>query len=222
MSGLREAAAPRSDQLNSDDLIAGSIIIKIRKVNVVGGGQDIKAHIFYEGDNDKPWKPCKSMIRVLIDQWGDNENGTDYLGRSVQLFRDPSTAFKGMTVGGIRISHLSHIERDTTVLLTVKRGQKIDYPVKVLRVAETEKLRTMLEPETLELWTAEIANAKTMADLQATNARIKTNNYDEAGLTALRAFYNDAQERIRTDVSPKDLEYPPDEGAEGAEVIPDL
>ena len=62
---MLESIAPKSNQLNADDLIGGrSITIKITKVSGVAGEQPIC--INYEGDNGKPYYPCKSMRRVLV------------------------------------------------------------------------------------------------------------------------------------------------------------
>jgi len=211
---LTAAAAPRSDQLNSDDLIAGPIIIKITKVVVVMASGRPKAHISYEGDNGKPWKPCVSMVRVMMKLW--SKDGNAFVGKSVQLFCDPSVVFKGLKTGGIRISHMSHIEKATTVPLTVKRGQKVDYPVKVLEVVDVSAPKNILTPEVLKGWAAEIESALTMADLQNTGKKIKTNNYDDAGTSAIRALYVAAQERIRADVNPETPSEP--ESLEGEDV----
>lgn len=129
MTDLRPAIAPKSDQLNADDLIAGPITITITKVSVIKGEQPIT--INYEGDSGKPWKPCKSMARVLVLMWG--ADGKAYTGRRVSLYRDPAVRFGPDTVGGIRISHMSHIDGERTVALTTTRGRRSPYTVKPLR-----------------------------------------------------------------------------------------
>ena len=58
MSLLTEALAPRSDQLNADDLIAGPRVITITSVRAVKDGRETKLVLNYEGDNGKPFKPC--------------------------------------------------------------------------------------------------------------------------------------------------------------------
>lgn len=129
MTDLGPTIAPRSDQLNSDDLIAGPITITITKVSAGNAEQPINVH--YEGDGGKPYKPGKSMRRVLVHAWG--RQGDAYVGRKMTLYRDPTVQFGGIAVGGIRISHMSHIDRDFTMGLTVKRGSKKEHSVKVLR-----------------------------------------------------------------------------------------
>jgi hypothetical protein len=122
---------PKSDQLNSDDLIAGPITVTIRKVSATGDN-DQPVSIFYEGDNNKPYKACKSMRRVLVAMWG--RDGTQYVGKSMTLFREPTVKFGGLEVGGIRISHMSHIEKPMTMALTATRGSRKPYTVKPLVV----------------------------------------------------------------------------------------
>ena len=46
--------------------------------------------------------------KVLVFAWG--EDGTQWIGRSMTLFNKPDVKFGGVMVGGIRISHLSHID----------------------------------------------------------------------------------------------------------------
>jgi hypothetical protein len=129
---LAETITPKSDQLNADDLISGPVTIKVTAIKGSNEPQQ-PVSIHYEGDNGKPYKPCKSMRRVLVSAWGPN--GLDYVGRSMTLYRDDSVLFGGIAVGGIRISHLSHIERDLTLALTVSRSSRKPYTVKRLDVA---------------------------------------------------------------------------------------
>lgn len=129
---MRQAIIPKSDQLNADDLIGGTMTIKITGVDVKGG-QEQPVSIHFEGDNGKPYKACKSMCRVMVSAWGPDSS--KYVGRSMTLYRDPSVKWGGMAVGGIRISHMSDIDGDMTMALTVTRANKKPYTVKPL-VAE--------------------------------------------------------------------------------------
>jgi hypothetical protein len=128
---IAHTITPKSDQLNADDLITGSLTVKVTAVKGSNEPQQ-PVSIHYEGDNGKPYKPCKSMRRVLVSAWG--ANGADYVGRSMTLYRDDSVVFGGIAVGGIRISHLSHIEKDLTLALTVSRASRKPYSVKRLEV----------------------------------------------------------------------------------------
>ncbi|OHC97729.1 MAG: hypothetical protein A2792_09850 [Sphingomonadales bacterium RIFCSPHIGHO2_01_FULL_65_20] len=126
---MTSVIAPRSDQLNSDDLIAGPRTIRIRDVSIRPGTEQ-PISIFFDGDDNKPWKCCKSMARVLVAAWGPDAR--QYVGRSVTLFRDPTVKWAGMEVGGIRISHLSHIDKQMTMALTATKGKRAPYVVKPL------------------------------------------------------------------------------------------
>jgi hypothetical protein len=48
------------------------------------------------------------------------------------LYRDPAVRFGGMDVGGIRVSHLSHIDKPMTLVLAVSKGKRAPYVVKPL------------------------------------------------------------------------------------------
>lgn len=135
MTDLAKTIAPKSDQLNADDLIAGPRTILIRDVRGVDGDQPVA--VFFEGDEGKPWKPCKSMRRVLVHAWGSD--GRTYAGRRVTIYCDQNVQFGGIKVGGIRISHLSHIERELEMALTATRAKRVPYRVKPLRAEVVQK-----------------------------------------------------------------------------------
>jgi len=130
MADLSKTIAPKSDQMNSDDLIGGSKTIKITKVSLCGEAEQPIA-INYEGDNSKPYKPCKGMRRVLVQIWGGD--GNQYIGRSLTLYRDEKVKFGGLDVGGIRISHMSHIDKDVTLVLTASKASRKPFTVKPLK-----------------------------------------------------------------------------------------
>lgn len=127
MNDMTKVIEPRSDQLNADDLLIGPRTITVREVTIRPGTEQ-PVSIFYEGDNGKPYKCCKSMARVLVHAWGPD--ATKYIGRSMTLYCDPKVTWGGMAVGGIRISHLSHIEREMIMALTATKGKKSPFTVK--------------------------------------------------------------------------------------------
>ena len=132
MNDLRDTIIPKSDQLNSDDLIGGPRTIRITKVSRNAGEQPVNVH--FDGDGGKPFRPCKSMRRVMVQAWGPNADA--YAGRSMTLYRDEAVTFGGMAVGGIRISHLSDIPKKMTMALTATKGKRAPYVVEPLK-AET-------------------------------------------------------------------------------------
>lgn len=128
MTDLSHTIAPKSDQLNADDLIAGPRTIRVTKVALRSEDQPVAIH--FEGDDGKPYKPCKSMRRVLVTAWG--ADASVYAGRAMTLYRDDDVVFGGQKVGGIRISHLSHIDRPLTLALTVTRASRKSVTIKPL------------------------------------------------------------------------------------------
>lgn len=136
MNDMSAVITPKSDQLNSDDLIAGPRTITITKVAVRAQAGEQPVSIFFEGDDGKPWKPCKSMARVLVHAWGADASA--YTGRRLTLYRDPAVTWGGMQVGGIRISHMSHIEAAFTIALTATRGSRKPFAVKPLAAGPSD------------------------------------------------------------------------------------
>jgi hypothetical protein len=128
---IQHTIQPKSDQLNADDLIAGPRDITITSVNVTNTEQPVSIH--FEGDGGKPYKPCKSMRRVIVRLWG--ADSACYPARSLRLFCDQSVVFGGAQVGGIRISHASHIDADVTMALTATRAKRLPYTVKPIPAA---------------------------------------------------------------------------------------
>lgn len=127
MTDLTSTIAPKSDQLNADDLIGNARTITVASVKL-RGEPDQPIAIGFEGDGGKPYLPCKSMRRVLVSVWGGDGNA--YVGRRMTLYRDDKVQFGGMAVGGIRISHMSDITRDVTLALTATRASRKPYTVK--------------------------------------------------------------------------------------------
>ena len=112
---------PKSDQLNADDLIAGSKTIHIRDMKQIESDTQ-PISIYFDGDNNKPYKPNKGMRRLLVQLWGTN--GSQFVGRYLTIMRDESVTWAGAEVGGIVISHASHIEAPRKVSVTIGRGKK--------------------------------------------------------------------------------------------------
>ena len=124
---ISDTIIARSDQLNSDDLIGGPITVQITGVDKVTGEQPVEVRIT---GGHKPWKPCKTMRRLLVHAWGAEAGA--WAGKWLTLYRDPTVRFGGDDVGGIRVSHLSGIERAITINLTATRGKKALHRVAVL------------------------------------------------------------------------------------------
>ena len=192
MTTMLETIVPKSDQLNADDLIGGQTkTIKVTKVSILAGEQPVA--LSYEGDNGKPYKPGKSMRRVLVNCWGGD--GNLYIGRSMTLYRDDNVKFGGVDVGGIRISHMSHIAEPITMALTATRASRKPFQVKPLVIVGQPEisLQDMLD---------DIATAPNLEGLKF--------KHD----TAVRAFKSDedrkkiitAKEKRKTELTTKQSE----------------
>lgn len=117
----------KSDQLNADDLISGPITVEITGVRMMTKDQPIAVSI---SGGHQPWKPCKTMRRVLVHAWG--ADASKWVGRSLTLYRDASVKWAGDDVGGIRISAMSHIPKRIALSLAVTKGVKAKNFVDVL------------------------------------------------------------------------------------------
>jgi hypothetical protein len=124
---LTQSIEPRSDQINSDDLIAGPITYTIR--DVIQGKAE-QPFDFLLVETDRAYRPSKTMRRVIVNAWG--ADAANYAGRKLTLYREPTIKFGGQTVGGIRISHMSHIDGPVEVLAQVTRGKREKFVVQPL------------------------------------------------------------------------------------------
>lgn len=176
---IAETTAPRSDQQNYDDYVAGSKIVTVTEVKAGTAEQPVEIHLAeYPG---RPYKPSKSMRRVLVAAWGSDS--APWPGRKLELYGDPTVRFGGTATGGIKISRLSHIDKTVSVNLTVTRGKRAPHKVEPLPdVAPTRD------------WLSELQLAG--ADLEAIralgNAALRA-KADPSVIAAIRAAVEQAQ-----------------------------
>jgi len=125
---MTDTIVPRSDQLNAEDLLTGPRTFTITEVRKGSAEQPVDIHLVeFPG---RPFKPSKTVRRILVSAWGPD--AATYAGRRMTLYRDPAVRFGGMDVGGIRVSHLSHIDKPMTLVLAVSKGKRAPYVVKPL------------------------------------------------------------------------------------------
>lgn len=180
---LTQSIEPRSDQVNSDDLISGPITVTIREVSKGSAEQPVDVHLVEYPK--RAYRPSKSMRRIMVAAWG--RDASVYAGRRLTLYRNPDIKFGGTVVGGIEISHLSDISKPLNVALTATRGKKRNFTVEPL-------------PENVNTSTGEIAR-----DWQA--------EIDAADKETLRALWYEAPEEyhpIITKKAQEQSESPPD------------
>lgn len=111
---ITDALAPTSDQLDAVELVnprtftidTGSRLGKrdgktVAEIRLVGF--------------ERVWRPSKGMLDVLAACWGTDSKA--WAGRRVTLYNDPDVMFGKEKTGGIRISHLSHIDKARAVTI---------------------------------------------------------------------------------------------------------
>lgn len=125
---LTETIAPRSDQINADDLIPGPVTVTVTEV--VAGTPEQPVDIRVEEYPGRAYRPSKSMRRVIVSAWG--VDSSTYLGRKIRLYRNPEITFGREKVGGIEIEALSHIDEPLSIPLTATRGKRRNFTVKPL------------------------------------------------------------------------------------------
>lgn len=218
MTLLQEALAPRSDQLNADDLLPGPRTLRITRARFVAGDRGGKKIIInFDGDNGKPWHPCKTMGRAMILVWGilDSEDeeviSAQFAGKSVTVYRDPNVDFGNQkNIGGIRISHLSHIDQPKTVNLTVSQGKKGKFTFQPL-VAEVRQMPN--QADQMADWTGKfIAKVR-----QAPNAD-ELNTYVAGQIKWLDKLSDELRSRADAEVSEMLAKFHPAEGREDADM----
>lgn len=186
MNDMSQVIIPRSDQQNAEDFLTGPKVFTIQDV-AISPGTEQPVSIKLEGES-RVWRPCKSMSRCLVAAWGPDAR--QYMGRSVRLFCDPNVTWGGMKVGGIRISHMSHIEREMVIALTATKGKKVMATIKPLVIEQAkpatdnaanwanEHMSMLGQIDTLEGLESHIAaGAKAVAKLKASRPDL----YDKVG-----------------------------------------
>lgn len=128
MLDISQTLIAKSDQLNADDLIMGAVIVRITGVRVKDTPEQ-PVEIDLSGGY-RPWRPCKTMRRVLAHGWGTD--ASKWQGKWMRLYRDAAVRFGKDEVGGIRISGMSDIAKPIAVNLNAAKGKKAMHHVEIL------------------------------------------------------------------------------------------
>jgi hypothetical protein len=119
---LSQAIIARSDQLNADDLISGPRTFTIKEVRRGDADQPV-AIVLAEFPDNRPFKPSKTVVRILAYAWGEETDDWPESPR-LTLYRDEKVKWAGQEIGGIRVSHMSHIDGPLKVALAESKGKK--------------------------------------------------------------------------------------------------
>jgi hypothetical protein len=159
ISNLRATILPKSDQLNAEQLIDNPITVRVTNVSMGSDDQPLIVH--YENDDGRPYKPCKTVRKILIHAWGDD--GRKWVGQAMTLFHDPSIRYGGAEVGGIRVSHVTGITKNLVLALTATRGKKVLQTIKPLLLPDPA---TGMSPSVLADWIASLDDMFALAELE--------------------------------------------------------
>lgn len=138
-----------SQQINADDILGAPVTVTI--TGAVEGTAEQPVLVSVKEVQGKTYRPSLTMRKVLGAVWGDETD--DWIGRRLTLYRNPDIRFGGAVVGGIEISHMSHVQRPVEVSVLEKRGKRKTFTVQPLPDAPAPRD-----------WVAEIALAGTDTD----------------------------------------------------------
>lgn len=142
---MKITAESRSDQWNADDLVSGP-----RTFTIAGarkGAAEQPYDIVFEGE-EKVWRPPVTVRKILTAAWGDESDA--WVGHRVTIYRDPTVRFGPSEVGGIRMSHMSHIAKPIKLALTTTRGKRGVFTVEPLPDAKVAPADTSAPEPTPE------------------------------------------------------------------------
>ena len=206
---LRPTIIPKSDQLNAEQLLGGPMTVTVTEVRL-GSTEEQPVIVHYANDDGRPFKPCKTMRMLLIHAWG--ADGNQWAGRAMTLYNDPAVKFGGEDVGGIRISHLTDIDRDVRVSLTTTRGKKAKYEVKRMSSPVAGQLADITGSPTVEALKDNFGAAYKATKDAGTRMQLKA-AYD-ARMAVLMAAPKDAAKTASIDPATGDIQDAKfDEGA---------
>jgi hypothetical protein len=155
---ISDALAPNSDQLDAIELVTP------RTFTIAAGGRlsvrDGKTVAEIALENfPRVWRPSKGMLDVLARCWGSDAK--QWVGRRVTLYNDPDVMFGKDRVGGVRVSHLSHIDGAQTVDIRASGRGRGTKPWKVEPLPDAAPV----DASKVDAALVAITNAATLSDL---------------------------------------------------------
>lgn len=210
MNDMSSVITPRSDQYNAEDFVAGPRTFCIEAVSINPGSEQPVA-IKLQGE-ERVWRPCKSMSRCLVAAWG--ADASVYAGRNITLYSDPTVKWGGMAVGGIRVSHLSHIQREMVMALTETKGKRKPFTVKPLVIAPAAPEPTKPKRTVVDQFRAKIAGLKDRAECVAlltsgTKAKETFDQQSEDDQDTIRGMLADKMGSFLAGPSEPEMDDPP-------------
>jgi hypothetical protein len=127
---LTQTIIAKSDQINAEDLLGGPQTFTVTDVRM-GDSEQPVCIVLAELPKGRTFKPSKTVLRILVMAWGADSDAWPK-GARMTLYRDESVKWAGQAVGGIRVSHLSHIDDKLKVALAESKGKKVLHTVQPL------------------------------------------------------------------------------------------
>lgn len=170
MANFMQTLEAKSDQLNATDIMGIDLVIRIRAAELTQSKEQ-PLSVYFDGDNNRPWKPSKGMRRVLAAAWGADTDGL--IGKYVQLHFDSSVKYAGKEVGGIRIKAMSDIDkRGIVVVETINRQNRIPLTIQYLNTERPaypdEKFATNLPTMAAAMQAGKMSLQQVIAQCQKT------------------------------------------------------
>jgi hypothetical protein len=116
-----------SQQINADDVMVPRTVTI---TNVEAGTTEQPVFLHVAEFPGRTFRPGKSMRRVLVAAW--SAEASTYIGRRLTLYNDTTIRFGKDVTGGVRISHMSDLDKPLTVSLTITRGKRAPFVVQPL------------------------------------------------------------------------------------------
>ena len=174
---ISDSLAANSNQQNYDEFLAGPKTVTVSEVKKGSAEQPVDVHLVeFPG---KPFKPAKSVRRVLAAAWGTD--ASIWAGRRMTIYGDPEVRYAGKSVGGLRVSHVSHIDKPITVALTVTRGKRAPFTVQPLPDAPAQSPYAPSQD-----WLALMADATTPDEKNKVWQQATEDGADQAYLARLK------------------------------------
>lgn len=156
---IRAATKPKSDQLNYETFLTGPQTFIVSKVTP--GDRDHPVFIHMNECPATPYKPSKGMLKCIAqpDGWGDKSS--QWVGKSITLYGDPTVIYGGVEVGGIKVAALSDINGDYETLISARRGVRKPHLIKKIVIQMYDEQKFVAN---LPAWLKLIADGKATAD----------------------------------------------------------
>lgn len=181
---ISSTLAPDSAQLDAVDLLGGPRVFTVESVTAGPADQPVQIHL---AEFERPWRPGKSMRRVLAACWGTQS--TAWIGRRVRLYCDASVTFGNAAVGGTRIAALSHIDGTKKIPLLVSQGRSAVYTVDQLIEDAPPAPTEQPLPDRIDAAVAAYARASVTVPMLCVRVARPRAEWDEQNVADLEALY---------------------------------